>query len=179
MAPVLLLLDLSMTPSDPAPAPGGPALSSVSAVIGDLLRRARTAGAVVIHVREAAAGEDTGAAEPPGGHEPLLRPLDGEPVVHRTRPNAFAGSGLAGLVPVGAEVVVAGMHSESVVRATALAALDRGHRVVLVRGAHASLRAGVPREIEATLRAAGVVVAAPETVTFDGNGAAGSARGAR
>ncbi|ARQ68067.1 cysteine hydrolase family protein [Streptomyces marincola] len=169
MAPVLLLIDLSKNLLAPGAVPDA---AKVSAVIEGLLTRARSAGALVIHARPA---DGPGAAGPPGGPEEPGRgtlhrgPVD-EPVVEWEGPHAFAGSGLAGLIPVGAEIIVAGAESEEGVRATALAALDRGHRVVLVRGAHASHRAGMARETEATLRAAGVVVVAPESVTFEGGG---------
>ncbi|MDT0344209.1 cysteine hydrolase family protein [Streptomyces litchfieldiae] len=159
MATVLLLLDEQKNaPLPPDPLPGA---AAVTAAIDGLVRRARSAGALVVHVRDAGAGA-------PGvpGREPATEAADGEHVVDRTGPDAFAGTGLAALLPVGAEVVVAGTRSEIGVRATALTALDRGHRVVLARGAHATHAPGVPREVEAELRAAGALVVDPQSVEF-------------
>lgn len=54
--------------------------------------------------------------------------------------DAFAGTGLSELVPESATVIVAGMQSEYCIRETSLAALRRGHPVVLVRGRASLLR---------------------------------------
>ncbi|MGK5529601.1 isochorismatase family protein [Streptomyces sp. URMC 129] len=164
MASVLLLLDVQKNMLlPPAPVLGAEA---VSAAIGDLLDRARAAGSLVVHLRNCGA---VGDPDEPGtpGWELVHETRDGEPVVDKREPDAFAGTRLASLIPAGSGIVVAGLQSEFGVRATARAALDRGHRVVLVRGAHGTYEARVPRETEAELRAAGVTVADPEAVRFE------------
>lgn len=75
------------------------------------------------------------------------------------------------LVPASAAVVVAGMQSEYCVRETSLSALRRGHRVTLVRGAHATYDGDAPagtiaRRIEEELGAAGVSVVDREDLAF-------------
>nr|BFE84199.1 hypothetical protein GCM10020093_068000 [Planobispora longispora] len=87
-------------------------------------------------------------------------------MVDKHAPNAFAGTSLAWLLPPAAPVVVAGMQSEWCVRETSLAALERGHTVTLVRGAHATYdgdepAADISRKVEEELTAAGVRVATP------------------
>lgn len=47
-------------------------------------------------------------------------------------------------MPESATVIVAGMQSEYCIRETSLAALRRGHPVVLVRGAHATYDGEAP-----------------------------------
>ncbi|WP_326596111.1 isochorismatase family protein [Streptomyces sp. NBC_01803] len=167
MASVLLLLDVQKNMLlPPAPVLGA---AAVSAAIEELLGRARSAGSLVVHVRN---GGVDGDPDEPGtpGWELIHEIRAGEHVVDKAKPDAFAGTGLGSLIPVGSEMVVAGMQSEFCVRATARAALDRGHRVVLVRGAHGTYEARVPREIEAELRAAGVTVSGPEAVKFEKHG---------
>jgi nicotinamidase-related amidase len=64
-----------------------------------------------------------------------------------------------------------GMQSEYCIRATALAALDRGHPVTLVRGAHATYDGDLParqvsQRVEAELSDAGVALANPDGLPF-------------
>jgi nicotinamidase-related amidase len=169
MSTVLLLVDVQrnmLLPPTPVPAAG-----VVSAAIEDLLRRARKADALVVHVRNCGTDGDPDVPGTPGWelvHE--VRP--GEHVVDKHAPDAFAGTALGALIPQGAEVVVAGMQSEFCVGATALAALHRGHHVTLVRGAHATYDGELPaavvsRQVEEGLREAGVSVLDREAVTFD------------
>jgi nicotinamidase-related amidase len=168
MTSVLLLVDVQrnmLLPPAPVPAAG-----VVSAAIGDLLRRARAAGAMVVHVRNCGTDGDPDVPGSPGW-ELVHDVLPGEHVVDKRAPDAFAGTELASLLPEGSEVVVAGMQSEYCVGATALAAVRRGHRVTLVRGAHATYDSRVPatvvsRQVESGLREAGIAVLDRQAVTF-------------
>ncbi|GAA3442630.1 isochorismatase family protein [Planomonospora venezuelensis] len=160
MNQVLLLIDVQrnmLLPPRPVPA-----AEAVSAAITALLERARAAGMPVIFVRNNGGEDDPDATGTPGWelvHE--VRP--GEFVVDKHTPDAFAGTGLAWLLPPTASVVVAGMQSEWCVRETSLAALGHGHAVILARGAHATYDDGGPaadisRKVEEELAAAGVRV---------------------
>ncbi len=168
MSSVLLLVDVQrnmLLPPTPVPA-----AAVVSAAIGDLLRRARAAGAGIVHVRNCGAEGDPDVPGAPGW-ELVNDVRDGEPVVDKRAPDAFAGTELASLLPEGADVVLAGMQSEYCVGATALSAQRRGHHVTLVRGAHATYDGELPaavvaRQVEAGLRAAGVAVLERQAVTF-------------
>ncbi|MGP4111292.1 isochorismatase family protein [Streptomyces sp. 4N509B] len=168
MTSVLLLVDVqrnTLLPPRPVPAAG-----VVSAAIEDLLRRARRAEALVVHIRNHGGQGEPDAPGTPGW-ELVHEVLEGEHVVDRFAPDAFAGTRLAALVPPGAPVVVAGLRSELCVGATALAALQRGHATTLVRGAHATYDGEAPasviaRQVEAGLREAGVFVLDRQAVTF-------------
>jgi nicotinamidase-related amidase len=168
MTSVLLLVDVQKNMLlPPEPVPGADA---VSAAIDDVLGRARLAGAVIVHVRNN--GPD-GSPDAPGvpGWELIHEALEGEHVVDKHEADAFAGTDMADLVPASADVVVAGMQSEFCIRETSLSALRRGHRVTLVRAAHATYDDDVPAEaisgrIEEELRAAGVAVVDRDGVKF-------------
>jgi nicotinamidase-related amidase len=168
VAPVLLLIDVQnnmLLP--PEPVPGAEA---VSAAIDDVLAGARSAGAGVIHVRNNGSAGDPDAPGTPGWA--LVHDVrDGEHVVDKDEPDAFAGTGLAALIPESAGVVVAGMQSEHCVRATSLSALRRGHPVTLVRDAHATYDGEVPartvsERVERELAAAGVSIVDRKDLTF-------------
>jgi nicotinamidase-related amidase len=165
---VLMLVDTQrnmLLPPEPVPDS-----DRVMALLKDLLDRARVAGVPVVHVRNNGGAEDP---DRPGttGWELVFDAQPGEAVVDKHQPDGFAGTNLADLIPPAAPVVIAGMQSEYCIRATALAALDRGHPVTLVRGAHATydgeLPAGqVSQRIEAELSAAGVGLADPDGLPF-------------
>jgi nicotinamidase-related amidase len=168
VAAVLLLVDVQgnmLLPPEPVPD-----AEAVSAAIEDVLGRARSAGAMVVHVRNN--GPD-GYPDAPGtpGWELVHEVRDGEHVVDKDESDAFDGTPLAELVPPAATVVVTGMQSEYCVRETSLAALRRGHRVLLVRGAHATYDDELPAQtisgrIEQELSAAGVSVVDREDLSF-------------
>jgi nicotinamidase-related amidase len=111
MSPVLLLADVV------------PESDAVAAAVEDVLVQARNSGVVVVHIRD----NDQRHA-----HEVL----DGEQVVTAPEPDAFTGTALAEVLPSQASLVLVGMWSEDGIRATALAALARGHDVTLVSAAH-------------------------------------------
>jgi acyl-CoA reductase-like NAD-dependent aldehyde dehydrogenase len=78
----------------------------------------------------------------PAGHAPpdILRPLDGEPVVHKTGFQAFADGTLDATLrqwPCDT-VILAGLHLHACVRAAALECLERGYQVLVAEDAVAS-----------------------------------------
>jgi nicotinamidase-related amidase len=81
--------------------------------------------------------------DPHGPHVrfiPALAPLEGERVIIKRLPNAFAGTDLAAaLAATGRrELVIGGFATHMCVSATARAALDQGFRAVVVAGATAT-----------------------------------------
>jgi nicotinamidase-related amidase len=168
MASALLLVDVQKNMLHPPdPVSDAPA---VAAAIDRLLAGARTAGAVVVHVRNNGGPDDPDA---PGttGWELATEVLEGEHIVDKHESNSFAGTRLAELVPAGADVVLAGMQSEYCIRETGLGARQLGYSVSLVRGAHATYDDELPayetsRTVERELEAAGVSVVDPASVTF-------------
>lgn len=168
MSAVLLLVDVQTNMLEP-PAPV-PAAASVAPKIEHLLESARAAGAAIVHIRNNGGEDDPDAPGTPGW-ELVHKVRTGEHVVDKHEPNAFVGTALAGLLPPGSSVVVAGMQSEYCVRETSLAALERGHSVTLVRGAHATYNSDVPavatqERVEDELQAAGARVAHPDEALF-------------
>lgn len=146
-----------------------PHAASVGPAIGELLQRARDARATVVHVRNNGGPEDPDAPGSPGW-QLVHTPAPGEHVIDKFESDAFAGTGLLGLLPSGAPLVLAGMQSEFCVRSTALSAQEKGFPVFVVRGAHATYDGGVPaaevsRQVEKELDEAGVSIV--ESVSFD------------
>ena len=122
MATALLLLDVQRNMLEPPePVPGA---REIGAVIADVLNRARSADAIVVHVRNNGDADDPDA---PGcaGWQLVHAVLSGEHVVDKHQPDAFAETGLADLLPAAAEVVVVGMQSDYCIRETSLSALRR------------------------------------------------------
>ncbi|WP_270937286.1 cysteine hydrolase family protein [Falsiroseomonas oryzae] len=103
-------------------------------VLAGLLDRARAAGAVVIHV--AHKGRPGGLFDRDAAGGAILDPVsprEGEPVVEKPLPNAFAGTDLAErLAAAGRKnLIVAGYQTHMCVSSTARAALDLGYRVTI------------------------------------------------
>ena len=114
-----------------------PGAEALVAAVRELVRRARDAGSLVVHVQNDGAA---GAPDEPGtaGWALVVQPMTGEPVIRKHRDDAFDGTDLEGLLrDVAAEVVViCGVQSEMCVAATARTAMERGFVVVLPRDAH-------------------------------------------
>jgi nicotinamidase-related amidase len=114
-----------------------PGADDLQAVVHHLVRRARDAGALVVHVQNDGA---SGAADEPDtpGWALVLEPMMGEPVIRKHADDAFVDTGLEALLrDVGADVVViCGVQSEMCVAATARTAMERGLVVVLPRDGH-------------------------------------------
>ncbi|OYD83762.1 cysteine hydrolase family protein [Azospirillum brasilense] len=107
-----------------------------------LLERARKAGTPVFHIVHH--GKPGGALFNPEGPlsgivAPLI-PLDGETVVVKHLPNAFAGTDLDALIRATGrkELIVAGFQTHMCVSSTVRAALDLGWRTTVVDAASAT-----------------------------------------
>ncbi len=110
-------------------------------VLAGLIARARAGGAVVIHV--AHKGRPGGLFDRDAAGGAILAevaPVEGEAVVEKPLPNAFAGTDLAQrLAAVGRkELIVAGYQTHMCVSSTARAALDLGYRVTVPHDACAT-----------------------------------------
>jgi len=107
-----------------------------------LLKRARRAGTPVIHVVHRAQ-PGSPLFDPAGPYVeivPELKPRDGETVVAKSLPNAFAGTSLeARLAQTGRkQLIVAGFMTHMCLSATVRAALDLGYKTTVVEGATAT-----------------------------------------
>ncbi|GGS99239.1 MULTISPECIES: isochorismatase family protein [Streptomyces] len=107
----------------------------------DLLARARAAGTTVIHV------VNDGGPDTPydiraeiGAVHPSVAPAEGEPVVVKTTPDAFAGTDLAAHVDAAGhqDVIVIGFMTHMCVLATTMGAFRRGNRPTVVADACAT-----------------------------------------
>jgi nicotinamidase-related amidase len=165
---VLLLVDAQKNMLLPPEAV--PNAEKVTSRLKELLERARSASVRVVHIRNNGGEGDPDQPGTPGWELAFdVRP--GESVIDKHEPDAFAGTNLADLLSPAAPLVVAGMQSEYCVRATSLAALDRGHPVILVRGAHATYDGDLAAQqtserVEAELSAAGVTLVDPQDLPF-------------
>jgi nicotinamidase-related amidase len=114
-----------------------PASGDVVAAARQLLERARSAQALVIHLQN---DGPTGAPDEPGtpGWEFALRTAQGEPVLRKQKDDGFDGTDLGSLLErQGVQsMVIAGLLSEMCVASTARTAMTRGLTVVLPRGGH-------------------------------------------
>lgn len=109
--------------------------------IAGLLRRARKAGAPVIHVRHLGrAGGLFDPDAPRGTIADAAKPAPGETVVGKKLPNAFAGTDLADvLARTGRRnIVVCGFMTHMCVSSTVRAALDLGYRSIVPAAATAT-----------------------------------------
>lgn len=119
-------------------------LTGVTAAVAEtrkLLDTARAKGTPVIHVVHV--GKPGGAFNPegPGGQiVPELTPNDGETIVRKGLPNAFAGTDLVDKLKATGrkELIIAGFMTHMCVSATARAALDHGYRATVVADACAT-----------------------------------------
>jgi len=135
LADALIVVDLQrafVTGPDAVPEAGA-LLDAVSV----LLDRARTAGALVVHLQN---DGPPGAVDEPGtpGWPLALRPEPDDTVVRKVSDDGFAGTELGHLLAAhGVQAVaICGTQSEMCVGATARTALASGLRVVLPHDAH-------------------------------------------
>ncbi|MDX2378603.1 MAG: cysteine hydrolase family protein [Acidimicrobiia bacterium] len=112
------------------------ALDTLQAV----LARARSEGCPVIHV--AHLGASGGAFDPDGGGRIIdaVAPVEGESIVTKNLPNAFAGTDLAGQLRAHGDrpLVIGGFMTHMCVSATARAATDLGFDSVVLSDATAT-----------------------------------------
>lgn len=120
-------------------------LAGIAAAVEEgarLLAFARARGMPVFHaIHHARAGAPV--FDPDGPHVrfiPALAPVDGESVLVKHLPNAFAGTALGAAIGATGrrEIVLAGFATHMCVSATARAALDHGFRSVVVADATAT-----------------------------------------
>lgn len=161
MATTLLLIDLQRNMLEPPEQV--PGAERLTAVVAELLERARAAGASVVHVRNNGAVDEPDFPGTPGWELAHL-PVEGEAIVDKFAMDAFEGTVLAQLIPPGSAVVTAGLASNYCVRATVLSGLRQGYAMGLVRGAHGAYDEGgasgetIEKEVEQELRAAGATL---------------------
>ncbi|WP_042418468.1 cysteine hydrolase family protein [Streptacidiphilus anmyonensis] len=127
---------------------------SVATALRALLNQARNEGAPVVHLRT-------------GREELMFGSWPDEQIVEHTADDAFLGSALTDALPHGCRIALAGVWSEEAVRTTALGAVKRGYRVVLISGAHEGYDPDAAARIELELAAAGAVIAGADAVAFD------------
>lgn len=166
----LLVIDVqrNMFESTPAVADGLELLST----LGDLVARARAAGAPVIFVRNNGGADDPDAPGTVGWElSPAIPRQSAEPIVDKKKPDAFDSTSLLSLLRTRGvrRVVVCGLQSEFCVQATCRGASSRGFSVTLVSDGHGTFDApsGGPSAQEiiahenATLAAEASVVLVP------------------
>lgn len=105
-----------------------------------LLWGVREAGGKVIHVAHAGApGGLFDRTQYRGAIIASLKPREGEVVIEKRLPNAFAGTDLADHVgPAGTRIIVAGFMTHNCVSSTARAALDLGYDAIVASDASAT-----------------------------------------
>jgi nicotinamidase-related amidase len=117
-------------------------IAEAVAEMAELLALARDAGMPVFHVVHH--GRKGGALFDPDGPRVEIiaevAPRDGEAVIIKSLPNAFAATGLHAMVQAAGrrELVLAGFATHMCISATARAALDLGYRTTLVAAAMAT-----------------------------------------
>ena len=116
-------------------------MDSAVAELGALLALARRSGVPVFHIVHHAKPGGLFDPEGPGSAIiPGVEPLDGEAVVVKAMPNAFAGTDLHERIRATgrAELIVAGFMTHMCVSSTVRAAVDLGYRTTVVAGATAT-----------------------------------------
>lgn len=109
--------------------------------IARLLARARAAGTPVIHIQHHGRPGGLFDVEGHGGRiADKAAPAVDEKVIHKTLPNAFAGTTLADAMAATGrkEVILAGFMTHMCVSSTARAALDLGYRSTVIADAAAT-----------------------------------------
>lgn len=123
---------------------GGLALPDVGNALAEgarVLAKARNAGAPIFHI--AHHGSAGGLFDPDGPMSaiaPEVAPADGEPVVNKGLPNAFAGTTLAKLIEETGrkELIVMGFMTHMCVSSTVRAAAELGYQSTVVANAAAT-----------------------------------------
>ncbi|MFJ4854358.1 isochorismatase family protein [Streptomyces sp. NPDC088730] len=118
-----------------------PGAAGLLARVTELIARARSGGALVVHLQnDGAPGSDDEPHTPGWALHLPVEAGSGEVVIRKTLDDGFAGTRLGELLSgAGARsLVVCGVMSEMCVQATARTALALGYRVVLPYDAHAT-----------------------------------------
>ena len=138
--------------------------------VNALMDRARAAGAPVIFIQHA--NENLLARDTPGWQlHPQIKPLPGEPIIHKLQGNAFLDTNLADVLreKQASHLVLCGLVTHGCVKSTCLGALELGYRVALVQDGHSSFSKDAPQLIEAwnkKLGKAGAELKTAEEVEF-------------
>jgi nicotinamidase-related amidase len=143
-------------------------------VLSGLLEAARAAGTPVLHVKNDGRRGDPDEPGTPGW-ELLFETRPGEPILRKDVPDAFQSNpALADVLrAMGVDtLVVAGLQSEFCVQATAVGGVERGFRVIVPWGAHATYDDGEPaaeitERVSVELEAEGVEVVDLDDLRFD------------
>lgn len=142
MARGLLVIDIQRDyfPGGAFPLVGPEAAAAAARSVLDVFR---AAGDPVVHLRHVWDGPEATFMRPgtPGVEiHPALAPVDSEPVLDKTEPNAFLGTGLAEVLERldVQDLHVVGMMSSMCVDATVRAAADLGLKVTVVHDACAA-----------------------------------------
>ena len=108
--------------------------------IAALLHQARSAGSPIVHVQHEGRPGGMFAPDAGGAAIPAVAPLDGERVVSKTLPNAFAGTDLDDVLSAGElrTLTIVGFMTHMCVSSTARAALDHRYDVTVVSDACAT-----------------------------------------
>lgn len=138
---------------------GGLALPNIEPALAEaarVLAAGRKAGTPIIHI--AHRGRAGGAFDPDGPRGQIVdsvKPADGEPVIWKPLPNAFANTELhEALQKIGrTELILIGFQTHMCVSSTARAALDLGYRCTIVDKASGTRDLPMP---------GGGVIAAPD-----------------
>lgn len=131
-AATLILIDIQNEYTDgPLALPG---VDEATTKASALLAKARQASSTIIHVFHK--GGDGGLFDrnaPRGQAIESVSPVDGEAVVEKPLPNAFAGTGLKALLDAAGnkDLIIIGFMTHMCVSSTARAALDHGFRVTI------------------------------------------------
>ncbi|MEF2072929.1 isochorismatase family protein [Consotaella aegiceratis] len=106
----------------------------------ELLAAARAAGSRIVHVaHRGASGGFFDRGGDRGAFIPALRPMNGEAVVEKIRPNGFSETDLAQRIgPSGTPVLIAGFMTHNCVSSTVRAALDLGYAIAVAADACAT-----------------------------------------
>jgi nicotinamidase-related amidase len=136
MPTALLIIDAQNVFFD---GPDGQPVHQAGAVLVNLtalVQRARAAGVPVIYIQHE--DEDLMKPEPNWQLHPDLTPEPDEPVVEKTRPDAFFQTGLDALLKERGvdHLVIAGNQTDFCINATCRAAQALGYRVTLAADAH-------------------------------------------
>lgn len=118
-------------------------IEEAAANAADVIGKARSEGDLIIHVRHEFASPDAPFFAPgTQGVEisPVVRPIEGEPVVVKNHPNSFHGTGLKQMLDEKgiAEVVIVGAMSHMCINATGRAASEFGYSTVVIHDACAT-----------------------------------------
>jgi nicotinamidase-related amidase len=107
----------------------------------ELLRQARQTGAYIIHIQNNGAEGDPDEPGTPGwAFHPNLAPQEGETVLQKSTPDAFADTNLdyelrsRNII----RLVLAGLQSDLCIHATLRRAVDLGYEVVLIQDGHST-----------------------------------------